>query len=128
MVIEKGKILYELLNASFQGIRRLFLLVYVVAANAANDEAGIKDNIKYFLRRGEINNHNVLIHGRKFCDQPINDFIKQYDEIRKVSASHGDDYTTGLLLDYGYFSDNYKLIAVDISKQKALDVDPRAIK
>ena len=48
-VIEKGKNIYELLNASFQGVRRLFVLAYVVAAGAANDEAGIKDNKKYFV-------------------------------------------------------------------------------
>ena len=114
-------------KASFQGIRRLFVLAYVVAAGAANDEAGIKDNKKYFLPRGEIKNYNVLIDGRNFYDQPINDLIKQYDEIRKVSTGYGDDYTTGCLLDYAYFKDNYRLIAVDLSKQKALDADPRAI-
>ena len=53
--------------------------------------------------------------------------IKQYDEVRKVSIGYGDDYITGCLLDYAYFEDNYKLIAVDLSKQKALDADPRAI-
>ena len=125
--LKKGKILYELLNASFQGVRRLFVLAYVVAAGAANDEAGIKDNKKYFLPRGEIKNYNVLIDGRNFYDQPINDIIKQYDEVRKVSTGYGDDYTTGCLLDYAYFKDNYRLIAVDLSKQKALDADPRAI-
>ena len=124
---EKGKNVYELLNASFQGVRRLFVLAYVVAAGAANDEAGIKDNKKYFLPRGEIKNYNVLIDGRNFYDQPINDIIKQYDEVRKVSTGYGDDYTTGCLLDYAYFKDNYRLIAVDLSKQKALDADPRAI-
>ena len=40
---------------------------------------------------------------------------------------YGDDYTTSCLLDYAYFKDNYKFIAVDLSKQKALDADPRAI-
>ena len=53
--------------------------------------------------------------------------IKQYDEVRKVSRVHGNDYTTGSLLDYAYFKYDYKLIAVDLSKQKALHVDPRAI-
>ena len=53
--------------------------------------------------------------------------IKQYDEVRKVSTGHGDDYSTGSLLDYAYFKDNYRLIAVDLSKQKALDADLRAI-
>ena len=86
-----------------------------------------KNNRKYFLPRGEIKNYNVLIDGRNFYDQPINNLIKQYDEIRKVSTGYGDDYTTGCLLDYAYFKDNYRLIAVDLSKQKALDADPRAI-
>ena len=68
-----------------------------------------------------------MIDGRNFYDQPINDLIKQYDEVRKVSTGHGDDYTTGSLLDYAYFRDNYRLIAVDLSKEKALDGDPREI-
>ena len=67
-----------------------------------------------------------MIDGRNFYDQPINDIIKQYDEVTKVSAGYGDDYTTGCLLDYAYFKDNYRLIAVDLGKQKALDADPRA--
>ena len=68
-----------------------------------------------------------MIDGRNFYDQPINNLVKQYDEVRKVSTGHSDDYTTGSLLDYAYFKDNYKLIAVDLSKLKALDADPRAI-
>ena len=57
-----------------------------------------------------------MIDGKNFYDQPINDLIKQYDEVRKVSTGQGDDYTTECLLDYAYFKDNYKLIAVDLSK------------
>ena len=53
--------------------------------------------------------------------------IKQFDEVRKVSTGQGDDYTTGYLLDLSYFRDNCRLIAVDLSKQKALDADPRAM-
>ena len=76
MVIEKGKNLCELPNASFQGFIRLSVIAYAVAAGAANDEAGIKENIKYFLSRGEINNYNVFIDGRNFYDQKINGLIK----------------------------------------------------
>ena len=72
-------------------------------------------------------NCNVLLDGRNFYDQPINDLMKQYDEVRNISTGQGDDCTTGFLLDYAYFNDNYKLIVVDLSKQKALDADPRAI-
>ena len=53
--------------------------------------------------------------------------IKQYDKIRKISTGQGDDYTTGCLLDFAYFEKNYRLIAADLSKQKALDADSRAI-
>ena len=102
--------------------RRLFVLAYAIAAGV-NNQAGIKSNRKYFFSRGEIKNSNVLIDGRN--DQPINDLIKQYDEIRKVSIGQGDDYTTGCLLDYAYFKDNYRLITADLSKQKTLDADPR---
>ena len=82
-VIEKGKNIYELLNASFQGVKRLFVLAYFIAGGG-NDEAGIKSNKKYFLPREEIKNCDVLIGGRNFYEQPINDIIKQYDEVRKV--------------------------------------------
>ena len=62
-----------------------------------------------------------------FMIQPINNSIKQYDEDRKISTGQGDDYTTGCLLDYSYFRKKYRLIAADVSKQKALDTDSRAI-
>ena len=62
-----------------------------------------------------------------FYDQAINDTIKQYDEVKKISTGQGDDCTTGCLLDFAYFKKNYKLVAVDLSKQKALDADSRAI-
>ena len=68
-----------------------------------------------------------MIDERKFYDQPINDITNQFDEVRKVLTWYGDDYTNGCLLDYAYFKDNCRLIAVDLSKQKALDAYPRAI-
>ena len=77
-VIDEGKNIYELLNATFQGVKRLFVLAYAIAAgDNADQEAGIKDNRKYFLPKGEIKNYNVLIDGRNFYDRPINDIIKQ---------------------------------------------------
>ena len=58
-VIEQGKNIYELLNASFQGVKRLFVLAYAIAASG-NDEAGIKNNKKYFLPRGEITTYWLM--------------------------------------------------------------------
>ena len=66
---------------------------------------------KYFLPRVNITNYNVLIDGRNFYDQPINDLVKHYDEIRKTATGQGEDYITGCLLDYQYFNDHYNLIA-----------------
>ena len=65
----------------------------------------------------------MLIDGRNFYDQPINYSVRKYDEIRKIVTGKGDN----CLLDYGYFKKNYQLIAVDLSKQRELDADPRAI-
>ena len=53
--------------------------------------------------------------------------MKEYNEVRKISTGQGDDYTTRCLLDFVYLKNNYRLIAVDLSKQKALDADPKAI-
>ena len=68
-----------------------------------------------------------MINGEKFFDQPIKNNKITYDNIRKIATGQGDDYTTCCLLDYPYFKDTSKMIAVDLSKQQALDADPRAI-
>ena len=52
---------------------------------------------------------------------------KTYENIRKVAIGDGDDYTTGCILDYAYFKENYKLIAIDLSRKQELDAHPRAI-
>ena len=64
---------------------------------------------------------------KNFFNQPINSNIKTYENIRKIATGQGGDYTTGCLLDYSYFKDHYKMIAIDLSKQQALDADLRAI-
>ena len=94
---------------------------------AGNDQVSVDSYKKYYLPRVKIDNYNIEIDGRNFYDQPINDSIKQYDEVRKISTGQGDDYTTGCLLDYSYFEKNYRLLAADLGKQKALDADSRAI-
>ena len=114
----------ELLDSSCQGVKRLFVLAY--NNTTGNDQVSVDSYKKYFLPRVKIDNYNIEIDGRNFYDQPINDSIKQYDEIRKISTGQGDDYTIPCLLDYSYFRKNYRLIAADLSKQKALDADSRA--
>ena len=75
----------------------------------------------------EITDYNVMTDGKNVFDQPINDNLKTHENIRKIATGKGDDYTTGCLLDYSYFKGHYKMIAIDLSKQQALDADPRAI-
>ena len=68
-----------------------------------------------------------MINGENFFDQPIKNNKVTYENIRKIATGQGDDYATGCLLDYPYFMDTYKTIAVDLSNQQALDADLRAI-
>ena len=84
----------ELLDASYQGVKRLFVLAY---GNADDDLVTADSHRRHFLPRIKLENYNIKIDGRNFHDQPINDSIKQYDEIRKISTGQGDDYTTGCL-------------------------------
>ena len=124
------------MDASFQGVNRLFVLELFVnrlfATNAAcNRVDGAKkvkrdSHRKYFLPRANITNYNVLIDSRNFYGQPISDQIKKYDEIRKIATGKGDNCTTGCLLDYQYFRDHYQLICCNLSQQKELDPDETA--
>ena len=68
-----------------------------------------------------------MINGENFFDQPVKDNRITCENIRKIATVQGDDYTTGCLLDYPYFKDSYKMIAIDLSKQQSLDADPIAI-
>ena len=61
-----------------------------------------------------------MINGENVFDQPIKNNKVTYENIRKLATGQGDDYTTGCVLDYPYFKDSYKMIAVDLSKQQAL--------
>ena len=117
------KYIREKIDASFQGVNKLFFLPYA-RGNNITDESSYR---KYFLPRIKIKNYNIEIDGRNFYDQPINDLIKQNDEVRKISTEKGDDHTTRCLLDFAYFEKNCKIIAADLSKQKALYADSRAI-
>ena len=116
----------ELLDPSYQGLIKLFVLGYN-NTEGDNNQISVNSHQKYFIPRVRIENYNIEIDGRNFYEQPINDLIKQYDEVRKVTTAQGHDCTTGCLLDFTYFEKNYRLIVADLSKQKALDVDSRAI-
>ena len=119
-LLAQNPYLNQLIEPSFQGINRIFVLAY------ENDTQRTSDK-DYCLPNVQIKNYNFMINGENFFDQPIKDNKVAYENIRKIATGQGDDYTTGCLLDYPYFKDSYKMIAVDLSKQQALDADPRAI-
>ena len=112
--------LNHLIEPSFQGVNRLFILAF-------EDDAQRISRKRYYISNIEIKDYNVMIDGKNFFDQPINSMLKTYENIRKIAIGQGNDYTTGCLLDYTYFKKFYKMIAIDLSGQQALDADPRAI-
>ena len=116
----QNRYLNYLINPSFQGVNRLFVLSF-------ENENDRTSHSTYYLPKVEIKDYNVMIDGRNFFDQPINSMNKTYENIRKIATGKGDDYTTGCLLDYPYFKENYKMIAIDLSKQQVLDAGPRKI-
>ena len=105
---------YINLDPSFQGVNRLFVTAY-------------NSQRKYYLPRIDLNKYNVIIDGRNFYDNPIESDIEKYRELKKVMIGKGEDCITGSSLDFNYFKKHYKLVAVDVFKQKELDADPRAI-
>ena len=114
---------YINLDPSFQGVNRLFVMPY----NRENGQPTRNGQRKFYLRRIDLEKYNVIIDGRNFYDNPIESDIEKYRELKKVMIGKGEDYNRGSLLDFNYFDKHYPLVAVDLSKQKELDADPRAI-
>ena len=112
--------LNHLIEPSFQGVNRLFVLAF------ENDDDRTSSD-EYYLPTVEIKDYNIMFNSEDFFDRPIKNNKVTYENIRKIATGQRDDYTTGCLLDYSYFADTYKMIAVDLSKQQVLDADPRAI-
>ena len=94
----------------FKILNRLFVLSF--------EDGDCRESHKqYYLPALKIKNYNVMTNGRNFFDQPIKNNFKTYDNIRKITTGQGDDYATGCLLDFNYFKEYYKLIAINLSKQ-----------
>ena len=112
--------LNHLVEPSFQGVNKLFVLAF-------KNDGDRTSNNQYYLPTVEIKDYSIMINGENFFDQPIKNNKVKYENIRKIAIGQGEDNTTGCLLDYPYFADTYKLIAVDLSRQQALDADPIAV-
>ena len=90
---------YFSLDPSFQGVNRLFIMVY----NRVDGQPTRNGQRKYYLPRIDLNKYNVIIDGRNFYDNPIESDTEKYRELKKVMIGKGEDYTTVSLLDYNYF-------------------------
>ena len=109
-LLRRNANLNHLVEPSFQGVNRLFVLAFENDEQRTSHEA-------YYLTNVEIKDYNIMINGENLFDQPIKNNKLTCENIRKIATGQGNDYTTGCLLDYSYFMDTYKMIAVDLSKQ-----------
>ena len=101
-----------LIDPTFTNANRLFVSTF----ENENDRTSFS---KYYVPKVEIKDFNVLTDGKSFFEIPVKNKKEAYEAI--IEMSKNDNYTTGNLLDYEYFKDHYKLIAIDLSKQIELE-------
>ena len=101
-----------LIDPTFTKVNRLFVLSF-------ENEDDRRSFSKYYVPNVQIKDFNVLIDGKSFFDMPIKNEEETYEQI--IEMGRNNDYTTGNLLDYEYFSKHYKLIAIDLKKQIELE-------
>ena len=104
--------LNHLIDPTFIKVNKLFVLSF------ENEENRTLFS-KYYVPKVEIKDFNVLIDGKNFFDVPVKNKEEAYE--KNISIGKNNDYTTGNLLDYEYFSKQYKLIVIDLSKQIELE-------
>ena len=118
-LVVQNPYLNHLVEPSFHRVNRLFVLAF------ENDTQRTSPS-GYYLPNVEIKDCNIMINGENVFDQPVKNSKVTYENIRKIATGQVNDYTTGCFLDYPYFKDSCKMIAVDLSQQQALGADSRA--
>ena len=108
----KNNNLNYLIDPTFTNVNRVFVLIF-------ENEDDRTSFLKYYVPKVEIKDFNVLIDGKPFFEIPVKNKEEAYEAI--IEMSKNNDYTTGNLLDYEYFKDHYKLIAIDLSKEIELE-------
>ena len=109
--------LIYLIDPTFTNVNKLFIFSF--ERNVIGDN---RDSIShYYVPNIEIKDFNVLIDEKSFFDLPVKNKEEAYEKI--IEMSNNNDYTTGNLLDFAYFKENYKLIAINLTKLK----DPEQI-
>ena len=112
-----------LINPTFTNANRLFVLSFQRTSGENDTTKDYRDSFsRYYLPNIRIKGFTVLIDGKSFFDLPVKNEEKAYEKI--IDMSNNNDYTTANLLDFAYFKRNYRLIAIDLSKQTKLQ-DPQ---
>ena len=124
MTIQNNNNNFNLIDPTFTNANRLFVLSFerIEENNVKKDR---RDSFShYYVPKVQIKDFNVLIDGKSFSNLPVKNEEEAYEKI--IEMSNNNDYTTGNLLDFAYFKENYRLIAIDLSKQTKLK-DPQQI-
>ena len=108
----KNNNLSYLIDLTFANVNRLFVLCY-------KNENDRNSYFNYYTLTIEIKDFSVLINGKPFFESPVKNKEEAYEQI--IEMSKNNHYTTGNLLDYGFFKDHYKIIAIDFSRQIELE-------
>ena len=109
----KNNNLNHLIDLTFSNVNRLFVLSF-------ENEDDRTSYYKYYMPSVEIKDYNVLLDGNAFFELPVKNLEETYEKIIQIT-DHSGYYTRGNLLDYEYFKEHYKLIAIDLSKQIGLE-------
>ena len=107
-----------LIDLTFTNVNRLFVLSFQRIAGENSTTKDYRDSFSYYYENVRIKDFNVLIDGKDFFDLPVNNEEEAYEKI--FERNNNNDYTTGNLLDFGYFEKESKLIATVLSKQTKL--------
>ena len=100
-----------MVEPNFQEVNRLFVLAF-------ENDTQITSAKGYYLPNVEVKDYNIMFNGENFFDQLVKDNKVTYENIKKIATGKRDDYTTGCLLGYPCFKDSYKMIPVDLRKNK----------
>ena len=120
-LLRRNSNINNLVEPSFQGVNRFFVLAFQNDTQRTSGKG-------YYLPNVKLKDYSIMINGENIFDLPIKNNKVTYETSRNVATGQGHDCLemTGCLLDYPYFKGSYKMITVDLSKQPALDADPRA--
>ena len=122
MTIQNNKNnLNYLINPTFTNVNRLFVLSFK-RIEENNVKKDYRDSFShYYVPKIQIKDYNVLIDEKRFFDLPVRNEEEAYKKI--IEMSNNNDYTTDNLLDFAYYKENYRLIAIDLRKQTKIN-DP----